>query len=617
MHTTCAFGAQETEQQQQQHRVQRSISARTHLCGQLRQSHIGSHVVLRGWVDAVRDMGSLVFVDMRDWSGRVQIVASDDASARALSSLREEFVVAVAGTVRTRKTVNEALPTGHIEVVSSTITTLSKPNGPLPFPAGESEPAHENTRLKHRPLDLRRHQLQHNLRLRHSIVRACRRVLEDEHSFVEVETPSLTAPTPEGARDFLVPSRNDIGCAYALPQSPQLYKQMLMVGGIDRYYQLARCWRDEDLRADRQPEFTQLDIEASFVGSNGIMQLTESILCSAFEAAGLPPPSIPFPRLSYDYAIAAYGTDKPDLRFTNPRLRLHNISGIVAQCGFNALAGALSQEGTCAKALTVPSGSTNVPRKRLRPNDGDLVLEATSAGLNGLAALRVQSVSANSLDGSRKLVQGFEGLEEELLDACDAHDDDLLLVAAGKVEFVNAALDRLRCILGQELFLPEGDAYAPALTWITEFPLVEWDEESCRYEPTHHPFTQPKQTDCDVQKMRSTAYDLVMDGVELGGGSERIHDRALQEQILDLCGIERQKFAFLLDALDYGCPPHAGIALGFDRLTALLCKEPSIRDVIAFPKAASGAEVLTEAPAKMDATQLDELHLAVVRIGET
>jgi len=618
-----------------------ALGNRTHLCGRLRQADAGARVELRGWADAVRDMGSLVFVDLRDWSGNVQLVGSNEndctlesESGRSLSRLREEFVVAVSGTVRNRKTVNGTIPTGFIEVVAEDVRVLSRPSGPLPLLAGDSDPAQEITRLRHRPLDLRRQQMQRNLRLRHSVAKACRCVLEDSFGFVEVETPSLTAPTPEGARDFLVPSRNDTGCAYALPQSPQLYKQMLMIGGFDRYYQLARCWRDEDLRADRQPEFTQLDIEASFVDSNDVMALTEEVVCAAFAAAGWPEPERPFRRLSYAHALEAYGSDKPDLRFADPRLRMHTVSQIVQQCGFNAISGALAFEGASAKVLVVPCGSPHIRKSRLRPNDGDIVLEATKAGASGLAALRVQSAKNGKLDGAGRLVEGFQGLEDQLLSAVGAQDDDLLLIASGKTSIVNVALNRVRCMLGEELYLvndrhsstngsalDEGQSKCKHLAWIIDFPLLEWNDEDGRLEPMHHPFTAPKQEDISrdeesgertcsfMQSATSTAYDLVMDGVELGGGSERINNRDTQERALEVCGVHKSHFSFLLDALDQGCPPHAGIALGFDRLVALLAGERSIRDVIAFPKAASGAELLSGAPATMEKEQLREMKL--------
>jgi len=582
--------------------------ARTHMCGDLREGDVGCEVELRGWIESVRDMGGLAFADVRDHKGKVQVVGEEGRAKEQVERLREEWVVAVSGVARERKSPNRLIPTGQVEIVASEVRVLNRVGTPLPMGAGSSEGAQEATRLENRFIDLRRDAMQRNLRLRHGIIKAARRLLEDQHSFLEVETPCLTAPTPEGARDFLVPSRLSRGSAYALPQSPQLYKQLLMAAGVDRYFQVAKCFRDEDFRADRQPEFTQLDLEMSFASSDDVIAITEQVVRAAFMAADKDPPSSPFPRLDYREAIATYGSDSPDLRY--PSLRMADISSVATRSSFRALAGPAEQEGCCCKCLRVPA-SVSIPNKRLRAKDGDLVAEAMAAGAGGLAHAKIANDDCE-LEGQKALVDGFHGLGQELCDASGAATGDLLLMAAGPKSTVNASLDRVRRLLCSELE-PETNH---AVCWVTGFPLFEEDSESGRLEPVHHPFTAPESeredmTVSDILTARSSAYDLVCDGVELGGGSVRISDKGLQMKALEAAGVDSERFSFLLRALDSGCPPHAGLALGLDRLVAILAGERSIRDVIAFPKAASGAEPLSGAPSPLEPSQLAELGLSV------
>ncbi|MGG6431103.1 aspartate--tRNA ligase [Anoxybacillus sp. D401a] len=582
---------------------------RTHYCGEVTDQAIGQTVRLKGWVQKRRDLGGLIFIDLRDRTGIVQIVFSPDVSKEALQvaeTIRSEYVLDVEGKVVQREEgqVNPNLPTGTVEVHATHVTILSEAKTP-PFPISDKTDVSEDVRLKYRYLDLRRPVMFQTFRLRHQVTKAIRDFL-DEEGFLEVETPILTKSTPEGARDYLVPSRVHPGEFYALPQSPQIFKQLLMVAGFERYYQIARCFRDEDLRADRQPEFTQVDIETSFMSQDDILAMIERMMARVMKIAkGIDIPT-PFPRMSYDEAIARYGSDKPDTRFG---LELVDLSEQVKDCGFKVFASAV-QNGGQVKAINVKGAADKYSRK-----DIDALTEYVARyGAKGLAWLKVEE------DGLKGPIAKFfnEDEQKQMMQTLEAEIGDLLLFVADKKSVVADSLGALRLKLGKDLKLIDESAFH--FLWITDWPLFEYDEEEGRYYAAHHPFTMPVREDVpkfetDPASVRAQAYDLVLNGYELGGGSLRIFERDIQEKMFKTLGFTeeqaREQFGFLLEAFEYGTPPHGGIALGLDRLVMLLAGRSNLRDTIAFPKTASASCLLTEAPSAVSEAQLDELHLRV------
>ena len=583
---------------------------RSHRCTEVSKANIGEIVTVMGWVQKRRNLGNLIFIDLRDRSGILQIVFdSNDVSEAGMekaATLRSEFVVAVTGKVIARAgAVNENLVTGDIEVQAHELRILSESETP-PFPIEENIQTKDELRLKYRYLDLRRPNLQRNLMLRSKVATEVRKFLADE-GFLEIETPILIKSTPEGARDYLVPSRVHPGSFYALPQSPQLFKQLLMCSGYDRYFQLAKCFRDEDLRADRQPEFTQIDMELSFVDIDDVIDVNERLLARIFKEAIGVDVQLPIPRMTWQEAMDRFGSDKPDTRFG---MELKNVSDIVKDCGFGVFTGALANGGTVRGINAEGQGS--MPRKKI-----DALVEfAKTYGAKGLAYLCINE------DGSYKSSFAKFMTEEELhalVAAMDGKPGDLLLFAADKNKVVWDVLGALRLEIAKNLGLLHKDEYK--FLWITEFPLLEWSEEQNRFVAMHHPFTMPMEEDLDKidtdpGAVRAKAYDITLNGTEIGGGSIRIHQNDIQSKMFEVLGFTKEQaqnqFGFLLDAFKYGVPPHAGLAYGLDRLIMLMAKEDSIREVIAFPKVKDASCLMSGAPDVVDPKQLAELDIAVI-----
>lgn len=587
---------------------------RSHRCAELSKANIGETVTVMGWVQKNRNKGGIVFVDLRDRSGLLQIIfengSIDEAGFEKAGKLRSEFVIAVVGTVEARSgAVNENLATGEIEIRAREIRILSESETP-PFPIEENSKTKEELRLKYRFLDLRRPDLQRNLIMRSKAATLTRQFLAEE-GFLEIETPMLIKSTPEGARDYLVPSRVHPGNFYALPQSPQIFKQLLMCSGYDRYFQIVKCFRDEDLRADRQPEFTQIDMELSFVDVDDVIDVNERLLAKLFKEILGVEVSLPIPRMTWQEAMDRFGSDKPDIRFG---MELVDVSEVVKDCEFVVFKNALENGGSVRGINAKGQGA--MPRKKI----DKLVDFAKDFGAKGLAYIAIQE------DGTVKSSFAKFMSEEEmhaLIEAMGGENGDLLLFAADKNKVVWDVLGNLRLEIARQLeILDKGDY---RFLWVTEFPLLEWNEEAGRYTAMHHPFTMPMEEDLDLLdtdpgKVRAKAYDIVLNGTELGGGSVRIFNQEIQNKMFEVLGFTREQaeeqFGFLLSAFKYGVPPHAGLAYGLDRLIMLMAKEDSIRDVIAFPKVKDASDLMTEAPAAVDRKQLEELGLEIAKVEE-
>ncbi len=584
---------------------------RTHRCAELSAANVGETVTIMGWVQKNRNKGGLVFVDVRDRSGIIQVVFEEGKSDAELiekaAKLRAEFVVAIVGRVEKRSGAgNEKLATGEIEVIPEQMRILSESETP-PFPIEENSKTKEEVRLKYRYLDLRRPDLQRNLMMRSRVATLTRQFLSEE-GFCEIETPVLIGSTPEGARDYLVPSRIHQGNFYALPQSPQLFKQLLMCAGYDRYFQIAKCFRDEDLRADRQPEFTQIDMELSFVDVDDVIEINERLLAKLFKEVLDIEVTLPIPRMTWQEAMDRFGSDKPDIRFG---MELHDVTEVVKDCEFAVFKGAIENGGS-VRGINA-KGQGGMPRKKI----DKLVSFAKDYGAKGLAYIAVQE------DGTAKSSFSKFMKDEEmsaLMTAMGADKGDLLLFAADNNTVVWDVLGALRLELARQMELLDKSEYK--FLWVTEFPLLEWNEEQNRYTAKHHPFTMPMEEDLvyidsEPGRVRAKAYDIVLNGNEIGGGSVRIFNPEIQSKMFEVLGFTQEQaneqFGFLLTAFKYGVPPHAGLAYGLDRLVMLMAKEDSIRDVIAFPKVKDASDLMTEAPTAVDKKQLEELGLSIVR----
>ncbi len=580
---------------------------RTNMCGSFRIGDIGTAAVIDGWIQKRRNLGGLIFCDVRDRTGIVQVVFDENIPKELFEradSLRSEFVVGIKGEVRERQAKNPEIPTGEIEIFANDLVIYSKAET-TPIYIKDEDNAEDNLRLKYRYLDLRKPSMQKNLTLRHKIAKLARDYF-DEQGFIEVETPMLIKPTPEGARDYLVPSRVSPGNFYALPQSPQMFKQLLMVSGIDRYFQIARCFRDEDLRADRQPEFTQIDLEMSFADMDDIIKIQEGFLKRLLKEIKGKDINTPLPRLTYDEAMERYGSDKPDTRFGN---ELKKLNETVKNCSFDVFTKVL-QKGGDVRGICIEKGGEHFSRK-----DIDKLTQAVkSYGASGLVWMK------KSGEGITSSVNKFFPIKQlgEIADVFSAKEGDLILIIADKTSVTLDSLGFLRRYTAEVMGLLDDDKYE--LLWVTDFPLFEYDEEEKRFKAKHHPFTSPCLKDLErleshPESVKAQAYDIVMNGVELGGGSIRIHDRSLQERMFRALGISeeeaRSKFGFLVEAFKYGAPPHGGLAYGLDRLVMLMAKEKSIREVIAFPKNQAAQCMVSGAPSVADQNQLDELSIKI------
>lgn len=589
------------------------MAKRTVYCGQVTEAQLDQVITLKGWVQKRRDLGGVIFIDLRDREGIVQVVFNPEKSREAwevADKCRSEYVIEVTGLVERRapEAVNPKMVTGAFEIMAKDITILNRAKTP-PFAIEDEQVISDEIRLKNRALDLRRPKMTQNLIMRHKTTHSIREYL-DNLGFLDIETPYLGKSTPEGARDYLVPSRVHPGHFYALPQSPQIFKELLMASGFDRYYQIARCFRDEDLRGDRQPEFTQVDMEMSFLSMEEIQEITEGLLAKVMEDVLGLSVTLPFPRMTYDDAMNQYGSDKPDTRFD---MKLIDISDVVKDVDFKVFQMALDQGGV-VKALNAKGAASKYSRKDM----DNLGKYAGQFGAKGLAWLKVEE------DGLKGPIAKFFGEKEaEIIAATKAEVGDLLMFGADSYGVVSAALGAIRTRLGKELGLIDESKFN--FLWVTDWPQFEWSEEEGRYVSAHHPFTMPKAEDVEFlatapEKVYAEAYDIVLNGYELGGGSLRIHDRALQEQMFRTLGFSdeaaQEQFGFLLDALDYGFPPLGGIALGLDRLVMLLAGEDNIREVIAFPKNGKAADPMTEAPSTVSPLQLFELSINVTEVEE-
>lgn len=583
------------------------MSKRTHTCGLLSEAQTGEKVVLKGWVQRRRDLGGLIFIDLRDREGIVQIVVNPETAPEALAiaeTVRSEYVVEVTGEVvlRDPSQVNPNVATGKIEVIASELVIINTAKTP-PFAIEDRTDVSEELRLKYRYLDLRRPAMYETLKMRSDVTRVIRNFLQTE-GFLEVETPILTKSTPEGARDYLVPSRVHEGEFYALPQSPQLFKQLLMVSGFEKYFQIARCFRDEDLRADRQPEFTQVDIETSFMSMDEVIETNERMMQAVMKEVKGIDVTVPFPRMPYQEAMARFGSDKPDVRFG---LELVQLSEVVKDSSFKVFASAVENGGE-VKGINVKGAAANYSRK-------DIDALGEFAGVYGAKGLAWLKVTEEGLNGP--IAKFFEGeAATALIEALDGEVGDLFLFVADKKNVVADALGALRLKLGKELELIDESQFA--FLWVVDWPLLEYDAEARRYTAAHHPFTRPFEEDValmdtDPASVRAQAYDIVLNGYELGGGSLRIYEKELQQKMFKLLGFTeeeaKEQFGFLLDAFEYGVPPHAGLALGLDRLIMLLAGRTNLRDTIAFPKTASASCLLTDAPSEVAPAQLADLHI--------
>ena len=597
---------------------------RNKICNELDNSDIGKNIELCGWVDRRRDHGGVIFIDLRDHSGFLQLTFNPDDGKDLFNkaeNLRNETVIQVNGIVmkRPNESINENISTGTLELNVKNLKILNQVKNNLPFPVSvhDFENTKEELRIRYRYLDLRRGKLINNLKIRHKIIKIAREFL-DKHEFTEVETPLLTKSTPEGARDFLVPSRISQGDFFALPQSPQLFKQLLMVGGLNNYYQIAKCFRDEDLRADRQPEFTQLDIEMSFITEEEIIKFNEKLIKTIWENTLDIKFKNDFPRMTWHEAMENYGTDRPDTRY---EMLLKNVGDLLGEIGFNIFSKAIKSGGSI-KCITIKGGNSSISNVRIKPG-GDIFQVAQDAGAGGLAFIRVKENEIDTIGAIKNNLN--ESLIKQLLERTNAENGDLILLGAGPTNIVNQSLDRVRQYIAKDLKLVDSNNMNKKwnFLWVTDFPMFEINEEENRLEALHHPFCSPRNKvdfNKDDNKSTAEAYDLVLNGLELGGGSIRIHESEIQKKVLKAVGLSDEeisdKFGFLIEALEMGAPPHGGIAFGLDRIAMLIIGAESIRETIAFPKNQQSKCLLTKAPSNVEKSQLQELNIEVTNEEE-